>query len=365
LDTAVGATEGLAALEERGPYAVVVSDLRMPEMDGIQFLCEVRKRAPDTVRLILSGNADLGAVIQSVNEGSIFQFLTKPCPTEALRRALDSALAQSKLITAERELLEGTLRGSIAMMTEVLSVVNPLAFSRGSRIRQYVRHMATTLHLPNPWQFELAAMLSQIGCIAVPTDVLQKVYAQMPRSGEEERVFASHPSIAHDLLAKIPRLEVVADIILNQMTPLRHLERSTFSDTVAVGAQMLMVAVFFDELVSRGTSPAVALETMRKRPEAYRAALVNALMSLSVSARATEQKVVALKELQPNMVINDAVRANNGFLLVTKGELVTPTLMARLKNFAQTIGVKEPILVLTDVVDASAPAMMPLDLTHA
>jgi DNA-binding NtrC family response regulator len=139
VETAVGPIAGLSAIAARGPYAVVISDLRMPEMDGIQFLATVRKQSPDTVRLILSGNADLQAAIAAVNEGSIFQFLTKPCPVDKLRSAIDGALKQYQLIIAERELLEHTLNGSVSMMTEVLSVVSPLAFSRSSRIRRYPR----------------------------------------------------------------------------------------------------------------------------------------------------------------------------------------------------------------------------------
>ncbi len=139
------------------------------------------------------------------------------------------------------------------MMTEVLSVVNPLAFSRASRIRGYVRQMANQLRLPNLWEFELAAMLSQIGCIAVPPEILQKVDARMSLSKEEQRTFTSHPSIGHGLISKIPRLEAIAEMVRHQMTPLRDLRDPKISDVVAVGAQMLMIAIFFiDERVSRG-----------------------------------------------------------------------------------------------------------------
>ena len=195
IETAVGPAAGLSAIAQSGPYAVVISDLRMPGMDGIQFLTAVRHQSPDSVRLILSGNADLQAAIASVNEGSIYRFLTKPCPVDTLRSAIDGALNQYQLIIAERELLEHTLNGSVAVMTEVLSMVSPLAFSRASRIRRYVRHMATRLNLSDSWQFDLASMLSQIGCIAVPSDILEKLYTGMALTAEEQNTFASHPCV--------------------------------------------------------------------------------------------------------------------------------------------------------------------------
>ena len=85
MDTALGP---IAALElvDKQEYAVVVSDLRMPDKDGVEFLSEVRKRSPDTVRIMLTGHADLEASIAAVNEGRVFRFLTKPCPRRSWRR---------------------------------------------------------------------------------------------------------------------------------------------------------------------------------------------------------------------------------------------------------------------------------------
>jgi CheY-like chemotaxis protein len=359
MDTAVGALEGLAAVTTRGPYAVVVSDLRMPGMNGIEFLSEVRKRSPDTVRLILSGNGDFDSVVASVNEGSIFQFLTKPCPADKLRGVLNTALKQYQLITAERELLEETLNGSIGMMTEVLSVVNPVAFSRASRIRTYVRHIAEQLHLPNRWEVDLAAMLSHIGCIAVPPEVLDKAAARMALSKDEEETFTAHPSIGHDLIAKIPRLEVIAEIVRHQMTPLRDLRDPKISDVVAVGAQMLQVAIFFDESVSRGGSSASALKFMRDRPEIYQASLVAAIASAEVGTVELALKTVQLRDLRPGMLVGEDICAKNGLFLVAKNQVLSDALLARLKNFSRTVGLVEPFLVRVPVVPSAALELVP------
>ncbi len=349
IETAVGPLAGLSAIAQRGPYAVVISDLRMPEMDGIQFLSAVRKQSPDSVRLILSGNADLQAVITSVNEGSIFQFLTKPCPVDTLRSAIDGALKQYQLIIAERELLEDTLNGSVAMMTEVLSVVSPLAFSCASRIRGPIRHLATQLELPNLWEFDLASMLSQIGCIAVPPEILEKRYAGTALTVEEQKIFASHPSVGQKLLAKIPRLEVVAEIIGHQMTPFRELRDLKVSEVVKAGAQMLMVAIRLDETVSRGASPESALKFMSDRPEVYQPRLTSAIESAHISGVEMEVRTIRLRDLKPNMIINEDLLAANGLLLVAKGQSMSEPVIARLLNFGQfalndrTFSVRVPV----------------------
>src|SRR5689334_22713738 len=97
---AEGGIEGLAMIENEGPFAVVVSDMRMPVMDGIQFLIRVRELAPQSVRMMLTGNADQQTAIDAVNQGNIFRFMTKPCPPDVMATMLNAGIEQYRLITA-------------------------------------------------------------------------------------------------------------------------------------------------------------------------------------------------------------------------------------------------------------------------
>ena len=115
-----------------------MSDMRMPVMDGAAVLAQARSARPDTVRILLTGQADLEDAVAAVNNGNIFRFLLKPCPRPVLVQALSDAVEQHRMITAERELLERTLRGSVAALFDVLSLANPLAFARAVRIQQIV-----------------------------------------------------------------------------------------------------------------------------------------------------------------------------------------------------------------------------------
>ncbi len=128
-------------LWKNGPYAVVVSDFRMPVMDGIKFLIQVKETAPETVRMMLTGNTDLPTAIDAINQGQIFRFLTKPCSGELLIQTLDAGLRQYQLITAEKDLLEKTLKESISLLTDVLAIVNTKAYGRSLRIQQLVAHI--------------------------------------------------------------------------------------------------------------------------------------------------------------------------------------------------------------------------------
>jgi CheY-like chemotaxis protein len=360
VDTALGASEALEKLAARGPagdsYAVVVSDLRMPGMDGIQFLSEVRRCYPDTVRLILSGNADLTAAIAAVNEGNIFQFLTKPSSPDRLRQALNAALKQYELIIAERELLEETLNASVAAMMEVLSLANPVAFGRAARIRQYVKQMAHRMGLVNRWQFDVAAMLSQLGCIAVPGEILEKINGGIAPTKEEKETWTAHPSIGSSLLARIPRMETVAAIVRHQMTPYSELQNSKVSAEAAQGAQMLSVSIFLDGAVNRGMFRSDAVAYLRTRPDVYDPSFVDAIEHVELAATPREPKAIYIRDLQMDMIINQEIWTKDGLFVTPKGQPVSMVLFARLKAFSKSRGIPEPISVLAPVPARKAVA---------
>jgi response regulator RpfG family c-di-GMP phosphodiesterase len=176
-------------IESKGPFAVVVSDMRMPEMNGARFLAKVNEIAPDTVRMVLSGQADLDSTVAAVNEGHIFRFLMKPCDTEKLVQSINSGIDQYNLVNAEKHLLENTLNATVKVLVEVLGLINPSAQQRASQIEKYADAASTSLNLPGAWKYRLAAMLSQVGCITLPAETLSKVYGGQPLSDEENKLY--------------------------------------------------------------------------------------------------------------------------------------------------------------------------------
>jgi response regulator RpfG family c-di-GMP phosphodiesterase len=355
LDTAQGGQEGLAAVEATGPYAVVVADMRMPEMDGVQLLSRIKEVAPDTVRIMLTGNADMQTAIEAVNKGNIFRFLTKPCPSDVFDEALRAGIKQYQLVTAERELLEDTLNGSIKVLIEVLSLASPPAFGRSNRMTRLVGQMTDQLQLAEGWQFKLAAMLSQIGCISLPPGVLEKINAQTPLNPDEQKMYNVHPSLACQLLAKIPRLRLIAKMIERQhqpaAQPVKPDDLTTNANFVLIGGQLLKAAFDLDELLIHGHTYDDALAIMHRRSNTYNPHLLAALgNSANIDVSALEQAgggslAVNSSELKTGMLIKQDVWSTNGILLVQKGQEVTLPVLMRLRNFAQGIGIEEPIIV--------------------
>jgi CheY-like chemotaxis protein len=348
LHTATSGSDGLRKISESGPFALVISDMRMPIMNGAQFLAKVREQAPDTVRMILSGQSDLQATIAAVNDGHIFRFLSKPCPPDQLIAAVEDGLKQHRLLTAEKVLLEQTLNGSVQMLIEILGMIRPAASSRASRLRRYAIELAAALALPARWEWGLAALVSQIGCVALPADILSKVESGAPLSDEEKRLYEAHPEVAGKLLAAIPRLEDVAAIVTAQFTVPDWRSKSEDLrqwDSRSVGQLLLRSAFEFDGLTMRGASRDAAIEVLRTSKLGFPQSIMKALSTLSQTSQERVVRQVRLKDLAVGMILDEDLVSPKGIRLVPMGQEVTRTLIVRLTSIASGVGIAEPFRV--------------------
>ena len=349
VDISPDGQHGLESITRQGPYAAIVSDFRMPGMDGVQFLSRAREVAPDSVRMLLTGYADVQTAIEAVNEGNIFRLLTKPCPPETLTRALTAGIKQYQLVTAERELLEKTLSGSIKVLSEVLSLLNPEAFGRASRITRYVREIVSKMGQSDLWQFETAAMLSQIGCVILQEETLNKIYRGVELTKEEEQRFNMHPSIASDLIAKIPRMEKIAEIIAYQE---KHFDGSGIpqdsrqGEHIPLGARILKVVLDFDALEASGNSKSAALQQLNQRGGWYDSQVLTALEAVMGIEAKYEVRNLRVWELKEKMILAEDIKNPRGILLIAKGMEVNRPLIERLKGYTSASIIKKPIRVI-------------------
>lgn len=344
--TALSGKEALKLFNDSSDFAVIVADMRMPEMDGVTLLAEVKKISPDTVRIMLTGNADQETAIKAVNEGAIFRFLNKPCSQALLESTILSALEHYSLIIAEKEILNKTLNGSIKVITEILSQVSPAAFSRSYRIKRYVTQIIKELGLPNSWEFSIAAFLSQIGCVTLPNDLIEKVYSGVQLEPEEEEMFKSHPQAGADLLKNIPRFERIAEMIrLQQKNFYEYEGKSKDRDeaTIRLGAQILKAVIDFDQLIFLGLKPAGAYDRLLAQKENYNSNILKVLERLKTKPCHCTTKKIKLAQLNIGGILNKDIIAKNGLLIASKGQEVTLSVKQRLLNFSKTIGIEEPI----------------------
>jgi response regulator RpfG family c-di-GMP phosphodiesterase len=330
LETGLGAEQALKMVEENGPFAVVVSDMRMPGMDGIQLLARIKVLSPNTVRVMLTGNADMGTAIDAINEGNIFRFLNKPCGKEMMAKTLTAALIQYRLVTAEDHLLEQTLSGCIQVLTEVLSLVNPAAFGRADRARRYIHQIVNAMKIGNPWQYEVAAMMSQLGCVTLAPETIQAVYSGEQLSPSEQAQYDTHPRVAYNLLSKIPRLEPIAWMIEHQNSPVPA-EDSAGKD-MRLGAEILRLTLAYEGLIQKGKSRTEAVHGLALQNKGFSPEFFEALVALDPNAEEGEIRKCRVEILTVGMIIQSDIQTPDGALVVSKGQEVSPPLILKLKN---------------------------------
>ncbi len=350
VETALGGARALEIIEAQGPFAVVVSDLKMPGMSGVELLARVKETSPDTVRLMLTGFADVDNAIAAVNEGNVFRFLTKPCATETLVRAIVDGVKQYRLVIAERELLEKTLAGSIKVLTDILALLNPPALGRSSRIQRLAGDIGRHMGIGDLWSLETAALLSQMGMVLLPPETLEKILRGKELTGEERQVFDMHPFVAADLLHGIPRLEGVAQMVAYQE---QHFDGSGTSqetkagEDIPLGARILKAALDYDLHVSRNIPPPRAYQVMCQHQGHYDPAVLAALKEVlfGMPQPDMQEMEVGVKELTENMLFMEDVKTKEGAVVVPKGYRVTRLTVRLLQNFDKTVGLRTPLKV--------------------
>lgn len=333
---ASGPQAALDAIDPARPFAVVVSDMRMPVMNGAQLLARFHERTPDTVRILLTGQADLDAAISAVNDGQLFRFLTKPCPHERFAPALAAAVEQHRLITSERVLLEQTLLGTTRALTEMLSMLEPGTFGAAMRQHERVRTVAARLDVKQGWQIEIASMLSSVGFAVLPAEVVRKFHSGASLDDSEQQMVGRVPEVVDRVLGNIPRLE-----------PVRELLRLSSSASVAgrelpVGARILRAVSALGVQEAKLGSVSAAVQTLLDRAAEFDLDVVSTIAELC-GERLPEIKNLPLAEVRIGMRFASDVKTKTGTLLVAKGQSVTIQLLDRLRNFDQKVGVVVPI----------------------
>jgi CheY-like chemotaxis protein len=323
---------------------LILLDINMPEMNGF----EVCRRLKDDEKLANIPVLFLSALNETRDKLNAFRsggvdYITKPFQLEEVRARVETHLQLHRARQVERELLERTLGGAVKALSDLAHLTSPTLSERSGALRSMVVHMAVQLRLPDPWQYELAAMLCLIGCITLPSDAFEHAYVGDQPSAEELHMYRAHPDTGFRLLSKIPRLENVAEMIR-----LQQVETSNWAknDVAERGSRMLKTAQELDRRTLRGIPFQTACDQLRAAPGKYPTALLDSLKDYSPSRVHFEVQRLPAPQLLPGMILEDDVVTEDGSLtVISKGTTLTVTLIERVRNFARTRGVRDPIQV--------------------
>jgi response regulator RpfG family c-di-GMP phosphodiesterase len=338
--------QALELMAERGPFSVVLTDMRMPIMDGVHFIEQARKVSPDTVYLMLTGNQDVDTAIKAVNHGQVFRFLTKPCETADIKMAVAAAQRQFELVNAEKELLQKTFVGAVNLMTDVVETLHPDTMQQSQRVDAIMRHCENALECPGNWEYRLAARLSLVGLALLPCDEQLKFQQLAPTDPESHRLLEKMASTSARLIARIPRLERVGEILRRQTA----VDGSAFHEpydehSPDLGASLLRVAVHWSTMINNGLSPETAVVELQQVVHKLPQQIQLALMDLDTPDGDQQPVELALRDLAEGMVLYDNVLSEDGALLLRSGRRLTLPIIEKLKLHCQNAAKLRPIIV--------------------
>jgi response regulator RpfG family c-di-GMP phosphodiesterase len=346
LETTESPENALQLICESGPYAVIVSDMQMPEMNGLELLRRCHLQAPRTVRIVLTGNADQQTAIDAINQGEIFRFLVKPCETEELIATIGDAVKKYETEEAEAQLLAETLNGAMKLVTDVLSTVRPEAFGHSQAARKLARDLAKRLDVADPWLVELAAMLSYIGSIGVPDEDFHRYLADEPMKSQQALDVERFAQVGHDLVVNIPRLRPVAYMIGRQL--------DAVGSGAPVGSRILRVVNDYLRFKTSSNSDR-AIEKLRSRLAIYDQQIIEQLIDL-LNQR---MQIVSVKiaDLKVGQTLSEPIKTIDGVTLIGTDCEVSEVVIERLKKFTSTgrVDENETVTITTEIETDATP----------
>lgn len=351
LEIALGGESALQALEHHGPFAVLVSDMRMPGMSGLDLLKTVKQQWPDIIRIMLTGNADQGTAMDAVNQGEVFRFLTKPCDSDHMTMAIAAGLRQFHLVQAEKILLERTLMGSVRVLTDLLSLMDPETHGHSQLIRERALLVGKTLGFEEPWSLEVAAMLAPIGRTILPKSLVSKLGEHQPLNPAEQALADRIPEFGARLLGSIPRLENVAEMIRCQDKSFAAEGQGPCGLELPLGARILKAVADFTNRERVRKDARVVLEDMKLHQDSYDPEVLKQLECLFVNSPHANGAVKAevsmpSHELYTGLILSRNAQTQSGQVILPAGARLGSPHLEMLKALHELGELEEPVHVL-------------------
>jgi len=332
LHLASNGTEGLEVFDREQGFALVLSDMRMPQMDGATMLSEIKKRDPEVVTVLLTGHTDFESAMSAVNEGSIFRMLSKPCPPEMLIKVLGDGLAQHDLIKSKRILLDQTLRGAVDALAQSLSTAKPLFFGRAQRVRRIANELADLINLNDAWRVDIASIFSQLAYISLPESVSEDVYYKKDLTPAVKEMLGKFPDDTQNLIEKIPGLEEVGEILVK--LAVQHRFEEDDGSGIRKAASILRVALDFDYYEEQGHDKSLIVQTLKSRKDDYDPDVTECLSQLlAVAEQKYRLEEILIRRLETGMRLAQELRLADGLLVASSGTDVDRQLLKVIRNY--------------------------------
>lgn len=322
-----GETALIEAVKEPKPDLILL-DIIMPDISGYE-VCRMIKETnslKDVPVLFTSSLTNTTDVVKGFDTGAV-DYITKPFKPEEVFARVEVHLELRRTKKEVQSLLGKTLTGSVRLMLDLLVMTQPQLVQQSYRIRRYAKEILNRIGYDpqDAWCIEVAAMLSQIGCIALEKPLMDKVVAGMQLTKEENEEYWKFPELGAKLLENIPRMEKTAAIIRHQATG--YDKESDWDPIVALGSDLLNILRLFEQRLSYNEDAMTAIQKVQQQlfrtsPQLFR--VFREILMEQPENNAIEKRV---PELKAGMVISESVYRRDGSVLLTKGTELNENLL--------------------------------------
>jgi CheY-like chemotaxis protein len=368
ITTATSGMKGIEILKEDNQFACIVSDFKMNQLNGVEFLSIAKDIAPNTPRILLTGFADLKNSMDAINRANIYRLLTKPIPIDNLAKIINEALESYRLIELEKEMMDKTLKSTIKMLIDVLSISQPLAIQHSKSMLKVISRTAAKINIKKIWEAEISAMLSNLGAIAIPKNIIDKKLRGEVLDSVSDGMIKSIPETGYKLINNIPHLTRIAKIILNQnIDNLNINELSPDYDVFRIG-HILRIVNDYDIKLKRGVNANEIISMFKENSDLYDSATVSALEE-SISEIKNEEYIlrrnrvnnlagslakdkfkdsildIMISRLEPGMTLASPIKDDRGRIILSKGYELNELIITKIKNLSTQIKLIEPVRI--------------------
>lgn len=344
---AINGKDALTLAQSENPPDLILLDVVMPEMDGYQ-VCRHLKQNKITARIpviFITAMTDAKDEMKGFAVGGV-DYITKPISPSVVKARINTHLSLKSAQKKADHLLSKTLIGSIRMMADVMSFVDPDHFRQASRVKRVTSQIGRELRLRGIWQLEIAATLSQIGRIALTSDVIDKVKTCQLLTEKEQEMMKASAMAGKELLAYIPSMGGVAEIIGRQHDPLPGQDIKNW-DFFTTSAQILKLVCAYEQLILCGQQSSEAIALLESRTKLYPRELVKLLKKVEQSRTGGVAKNVTIEQLQEGMVLMEDLLCDDGVVLIKRYTELSEDTLLLLKKNAKIRSVMSSVKVIT------------------
>ncbi len=347
-------------LRAEGPFSLVISDQKMPGMDGVSLLQKVTEIHPDTLKVLITGFSDQNDTIRAINFGGISRYISKPWDDNELKKIVKNSVVQYNLVNENQylynqiklknenlsELLNGTIGEISNLLKDMISVINPYAAAQIDRIKNkglIVLGFYNQISLEEKWEILRSLELFNIGLALMPTWIQVSLNKEGLNAAKRFSICKNHYELAANLLSRIPKFSGVANILLHTNLLLNNERIST---AIPLGAKILYILISMDNNTTVNYNNELMLKDMLKTPAKYDPEIIQILLKHKEIEKPFKTAAkIRTDELRTEMIVLQDVITKSGIKIIPINTRLTISSITALKQWIKLDEIIEPILV--------------------